>query len=341
MQGIELEREALDRLPHILADLFDAEPGPNALRPVAPDGGFDATLEDGAGRTWVIEVKGSSSPGVVAAAADRLQRLNIEGTPVLVVPFMTSGGARAAADRRLNWIDLSGNAELRGETFFISVRGRPNRFTSPGRRASPFAPKSSRVSRALLLDPERWWTQKDLSTETDLDPSRISRVVHSLDEKELLERVGARLRPRAPGLLLDAWAEDYRFDRHDIVTGHVSGAGVELARELDHRLTAAWDGHAFTGLAAAWLLDPYARFRLVSVYVEGDPRGAAAAAGVRSEIRGANVQIIGPDDRGVFDGVAQVDDVACVALPQVLLDLGHLPERAAEAAEHLRASKGW
>ncbi len=104
------------------------------------------------------------------------------------------------------------------------MQGRPNQFEARGRPASPFAPKSSRVARTLLLDTARWWRQKDLSEHTDLDPGRVSRVVRRLEDEQLLERQNSRLRPRDPDLLLDAWADDYRFDRHDIITGHLSAA---------------------------------------------------------------------------------------------------------------------
>lgn len=201
---------------------------------------------------------------------------------------------------------------------------------------SPFAPKSSRVARALLLDPERWWVQKELAEHTDLDAGRVSRVVRRLDDDELLARDGSRLRPRDPGLLLDAWSDDYRFDRHDIITGQLTGSGVELARELHQQLDDGDIEHAFTGLPAAWALDQFARFRLVSVYVTGDPRTVGDAIELRRNERGANVQLIGPDDRGVFDGQHSVDGLPCVAPVQVYLDLGHLPERASEAAEQLR-----
>jgi len=52
------------------------------------------------------------------------------------------------------------------------------------------------------------------------------------------------------------------------------------------------------------------------------------------------VQLIGPDDRGVFDGRRQADGLSCVAPVQVYLDLLHLPGRAAEAAEQLRLDGG-
>ncbi len=61
---------------------------------------------------------------------------------------------------------------------------------------------------------------------------------------------------------------------------------------------------------------------------------------LRRNDRGANVQLIGPDDRGVFDGGGDADGLPCVARVQVYLDLLHLPERATEAAEELRAGNG-
>ncbi len=336
MQPLKFEREAIHRLPGILAELFDDPESGQALVPQGTGDGVDSFMDAG-GRRWAIEAKTSSSPGTIASVAGHLQALADEDAiPVLVVPYMTPAGAKAAAARRINWIDLSGNASLRDEGLYVWVQGQPNAFATRGRPASPFAPKSSRVARTMLLDPAHWWRQKDLAQHTDLDRGQVSRVVQRLSDDELLDRDAGQLRPRDPDLLLDAWADDYRFDRHDIVTGHVSGSGMELARELNEQLARAETSHAFTGLPAAWALNPFARFRLVSVYVTGDPRAAADQVGLRRNERGANVQIVGPDDRGVFDGQRDADGLPVVAPVQVYLDLQHLPERAAEAAEHLR-----
>lgn len=336
MQVVQLEREALRRLPAVMAELFHEPLVERAVVPASGGRDVDAAIS-AAGRRWLIELKTSSSPGTVASAADQLAAFaNDSGVAVLVVPFMTPAGAKAADDRSLNWIDLSGNAHLRDRELYVRVQGRPNQFAGRGRPSSAFAPKSSRVARALLLDPQRWWVQKELSEHTDLDPSRISRVVRRLDHDQLLERDHLRLRPRDPYLLLDAWADDYRFDRHDIVTGHLSGSGVDLARAVSKRLGDADIEHGFTGLPAAWALERFARFRLVSVYVSGDPRKAADVVALRRNERGANLQVIGPDDQGVFDGRRVIDGLPCVTPVQVYLDLGHLPERAAEAAEQLR-----
>jgi hypothetical protein len=333
--GVRFEREALRLLTTILGDLLD-EPDVGPLQQQAPGSGLDAIIGS-RGRRWLIETKSAASPGVVASAAEQMANLAAhDGILTLVVPFMTPAGAKAAAERNLNWLDLSGNAHIRDENLYISVQGRPNQFAARGRPSSAFAPKSSRVTRALLLDPERWWRQKELSEHTDLDAGRVSRVVRRLEDDDLLARDGGLLRPRDRDLLLDAWADEYRFDRHDVIVGHLSGNGIELTHELDHRLSVASLDHAFTGLPAAWSLDRFARFRLNSVYVHGDPRAAADAIELRRNERGANVQLIGPDDRGVFDGRRNADDLPCVSPVQVYLDLLALPERGREAAEELR-----
>lgn len=333
--GRQFEREALRRLPAILEDLL-GEPHIGPPQPQAPNSGLDAIVED-RDRSWLIEVKSAASPGVIASAAEQMAAYNApDGIAVLVVPFMTPAGARAAAERDLNWLDLSGNAHIRAENLYVSVQGRPNQFAARGRPSSAFAPKSSRVTRALLLDPARWWRQKELSEHTGLDAGRISRIVRRLHDDDLLARDGALLRPRDRDLLLDAWADEYRFARHDIIAGHLSGSATELTRELDHRLHRAGVEHAFTGLPAAWALNRHARFRLNSVYVHGDPRAAADAIELRRNERGSNVQLIGPDDSAIFDGQQRIDDLPCVSRVQIYLDLLALPERAHEAAQELR-----
>lgn len=340
MQQIQVEREARRLLPHMLAE-FLRRPE-DAIAPTR-HGDVDLEFSDG-DRVWVAEVKSSSSPGVVDLAAQQIDRLRKgrgeDAICVLVVPYMTPGGAKAAEVHDLNWIDLSGNARVSEEGLRIWIQGRPNRFAGRGRPASAFAPKSSRIARTLLLEPSRWWRQTQLAEATDLDAGRVSRVVNRLEGDGLLERRGQQLRPRDPDLLLDAWSDDYRLDRHDIVLGHYAGNGIEMARELNSSWSEVDQHCAFTGLAAAWLHDGFAQFRMVSVYVSGDPRSVADAVGIRRNERGANVQIIGPNDRGVFDGESIVDGLPCVSPVQTYLDLLHLPERAADAAEHLRRSKG-
>ena len=272
MTPMAIEREAFRRLPAVLTDLLDEPASELAFHRLPADEQGDVVV-DVRGRQWIFEIMSSSRPGVVASAAAQLAtRAHRDGLCVLVVPFMTPAGAEAAAARDVNWIDLSGNAQIRDDSLYISAQGKPNHFVVRGRPSSPFAPKSSRIARAMLMEPQRWWRQKELSTATDLDDGNVSRIVRRLLDEELLERSEGSVRPRDPSLMLDAWNDDYRFERHDIILGHVSGSSIELAHDLHDRLVDAGVDHAFTGLPAAWQLDRFARFRLNSVYVAGDPR---------------------------------------------------------------------
>jgi hypothetical protein len=333
------ERRALRDLPGRLAELLDRPVEIFRPRPAGEDHEIVLAVSDDQDHRWLFEFKSSSAPGVIATAGEQLAHYAAaapDATAVLVVPYMTAAGAATAAERDINWLDLSGNAHIRDEGLYVQVQGHPNAFPSRGRPSSPFAPKSSRVARALLNDPARWWRQKDLVSATRLDDGRISRVVRRLADDQLLTRRGEELRPADPDLLLDAWADDYRFDRHEMVLGHHSGGGIELAREISTKLTGFDIDHAVTGLPAAWLLDPFARFRLVSIYVKGDPVTVADQLQLRRNERGANVQLLAPDDDGVMFGAQTLDGVPAVSPVQTYLDLRHLPERAAEAADHLR-----
>src|SRR5260370_41130637 len=148
---------------------------------------------------------------------------------------MSGAGGETADRMRLNWMDLSGNAHVRAGELHWRVRGRPDDLRPRGRPSSPFAPRSARVTRTLLLDARRWWVQKDLVSVTGLDDGSVSRIVRRLDEECLLERRDRELRPQDPDLLLDTWAQDYRIGNHDILPGHLSGSGLGLARGVAER----------------------------------------------------------------------------------------------------------
>ncbi|HST56229.1 MAG TPA: hypothetical protein VLJ42_10120 [Solirubrobacteraceae bacterium] len=83
---MEFEREAVHRLPSILAELFDERESARALISEPVDRGVDVVVDAG-GRRWVIEAKTSSSPGTVATVAERFAALALgDAVPVLGVP---------------------------------------------------------------------------------------------------------------------------------------------------------------------------------------------------------------------------------------------------------------
>ena len=96
--------------------------------------------------------------------------------------------------------------------------------------------------------------------------------------------------------------------------------------------------YAVTGLAAAWYWTQYARYRLSTMYLKAAPSTELLEAmEFRETPRGFNTWLVVPEDEGVFDGVSQIDGILFVHPVQVYLDLKSHPERAAEAAEEIRA----
>ncbi len=338
----QLERQAVDELPaRIEAWLGVPVRVEREVRRAGTK--FDLVIHTSTS-AFVFEVKGRDDLATLERAYHHLRaytELDASAVPVLVVPFMGPTGRGWAEERGLAWMDLSGNADVRAPGVRVLIEGKSNLFTSPGRPSTAFSPKGSRLARVLLADPERAWRQVELVGETGLSAGYVSKVVGRLLDDGLLARrgAGAVLSPK-PGLLLDAWAQDYNFSKHEVLRYHMVGrTGLKVLRGLAERLGEVDDLQwAATGLAAAWLQDGFADFRLVSAFVSRPPAEREAPA-LRRVDKGENVWLIVPNDEGVFHGVADNEGVPCVLPVQTWLDLAGHPERSEEAAEHLRSSR--
>lgn len=333
-------KDILDRVPDLLADLAKL-PVDNVKQKV----NADLLLRLGK-HLVVVKARGNARAGVVAQAAEQAREAAREvktgAIPLIAVPFMGDVGRRICRDYGVCFVDLSGNADIEGPGLRVHVAGKPNLFVQRGRPSSVFAPKSSRLTRILLQDPGRWWRQLDLAKEGQLGVGYVSRICGRLEEDRLVERDSdGRLRPRDPNLLLEAWRDQYDFRRHEIRPCHVaSRSGEELARRIVEACTGLGLAYALTGLAAAWLLAPFAEYRLVVVYLRtyATDKLLHRVKG-HEEKRGANLWLVRPNDEGVFQGAVPVNEMMCVSAVQAYLDLGDMPERAEEAAEHLRKER--
>ncbi|MCA9558621.1 MAG: MarR family transcriptional regulator, partial [Myxococcales bacterium] len=275
----------------------------------------------------VVEVKGSDAVAQLDAALRHLAALKAafpKMLPIVAAPFVGPKARAFLADRDASWMDLSGNADIRGPGVRVLIEGQPNRFAAPGRPSTAFSRKASRLSRAMLVEPSRWWQQKELAEATGLSDGYVSKVVRRLEDDGLVARRedDGQVQPASPSLMLDAWAQVYDFARHRVQRAHAVGrTGASVLQTLGDRL-AGVDGltWAATGLAAAWQWSRFADFRLVTVFVSR-PIGSLEALGLRPVDRGENVWLVAPRDEGVFYGAETVDGVRCAPPVQVYLDL--------------------
>ena len=335
-----LVRQAADRLAEIFGDLELAEDTHVTVH--NSDGRqWDAAFS-ASGLTFVVELKSSGSPGPVAAAIRRLETAKSsfpqEAVPLLAVPYMGEAAQELCARAKLSWLDLSGNARIIAPGIFYQNLGNPNRFRLAGRPESAFGPKGARITRRLLMEPTKAVMQRSLAASAGLDEGHTSRIVGKLLEAGLVHRGEGGIRVTDANVLLAAWREEYRFDRHDIIRGHIASRGGDLLiQAIAEILSRIGEPYAATALPAAWLWTRYAGFRLATVYLSAPPSaGLKDELGFREEARGANTWLVAPNDEGVFDGAELIDGIRCVHPVQAYVDLKDHPERAAEAAEELR-----
>ena len=293
---------------------------------------------------FALEWKSSGALGPVAHAVQQLKRetsdLPCSVIPLVAVPYMGEAGRAHCEQYGVGWLDLSGNTSIVAPGLYVEVLGHANRYRRPGRVESAFGPKGSRIARWLLMHPTEAARQRDLAVATGLDEGYVSRVIRKLAESELVVRRAGGIAIGDANRLLDAWHEEYRFDRHRLlIPGHIAAtSGDSLTRGIARTLTEGTVPYAVTGLAAAWAWTRYTSFRLSTVYLEEMPStGLTRALGFREEARGANTWLVVPNDAGVFHGADEVEGIRCVHPVQAYLDLKAHPERAQEAADEIRS----
>ena len=341
MQRI-FEKQSVSEVPRMLAHLLELPEDQVVITDGGKGPGRDFMVSAGK-YNFLVACKGSSALAslnpAVASLKQGSRNLDRNVLPLVVVPYMGETGRRFCDERELSWLDLSGNAHITAPGLLIHVEGRPNRFKSAGRPPNLFAPKSSRIVRQFLIQPDRAMNQRELSRTAALDEGYTSRIVRRFEETGLVARdEEGLLKPKDPEQLLDAWHEAYDFKKHHIIKGHIPArSGEDLLDRIAGVLEEQAPGYAATGLGAAWVYTHFANFRIATFYLP-DPPGEALSKGLgfREDERGANTWLVVPNDEGIFHGSEKRDGIRCVHPVQVFLDLKDHPERSSEAASRLR-----
>lgn len=289
--------------------------------------------------TFIAEAKKYSDVPQLASAIDQLsqhmEKENSDNFPLVIVPYMGEVGAEFCESNDVSWMDLSGNAHIDAGSIYIHVEGKPNRFKNPGRPSNVFAPKSSRVSRYLLVNSDEFSRQKTIAEETDLSRSYVSQIVGRLEEEDLILKKDSRIAVKDPEVMLEAWREKYDFGSHEVIKGTVpSKSGQETLRKVSTAFEKTSITYAATGLGAAWLYTEYANFRLCSFYLKKEPSPELLERiSFTQTSEGHNLWLIVPKDKGVMYGNEEIKGISSVHPIQLYLDLmrGH-PERAEDAA---------
>ena len=154
-----LEAEVPKRLAELLAVpqsrvKVQRQPAPGRGQP----GGVDLLVAVG-DFNFVVECKAKGEASAVAMAVRSVKeftgRLKKKTIPLVAVSYMGDVGKRLCEEAQVCWLDLSGNAHLVAPGLRVNIEGKPNQFKRLGRPRSVFAPKSARIARWLLVEPDR------------------------------------------------------------------------------------------------------------------------------------------------------------------------------------------
>jgi hypothetical protein len=291
-------------------------------------------------RRLLVECKSVGEPRYLAQAITVLKLASQQSPrnyPVVAAPYIGPEGQLLCREAGVGYLDLTGNAFLAFDGVLVDRRtdARPPRAKARLRRL--VSPRSSRILRVLLEQPEQTWTLARLAEEAGISLRTAHLVVNALDEKAFIEKRRGAIRLEKPGALLDLWAESYRLDQH---RQHTFYSFVRDPRELAARLARyARPAHmpcALTLHSGAALVAPFVRFAEVHAYVRGDVDAIAQALDLRPVDTGGNIHLLVPNDDGVFYRTRLIKQLPVVCNTQLYLDLLHFPARGREQAEALR-----
>jgi len=293
-------------------------------------------------QTMVVDVVSLGQPRQIRAAVTKMsevRKVMPAAYPVASSVYIGSQSAKILKDNGLGFVDLSGNCYLAFEHVLIEKDGKRNVRPSTRPLRSLFAPRATRVVRALLAEPGRAWRLEELAKAAAVSLGHSHNVVKRLEDLRWVERDEAqRIHLGKPADLLEAWCESYSYRTNEMASYFVS---ERVSRRLMADLAKAATGdnrrYAFTLSAGLSLVAPQTRLGGVHCYLEGDPAPIAAALGLHpaGEADGS-LHLLAPYDPGVFHGSLDKAGLKVVCLPQLYADLARYERRGAEQAEHLR-----
>jgi hypothetical protein len=99
----------------------------------------------------------------------------------LIAPSLSEVLVEHCRERGLSCLDLNGRQWIRAQGVLVDRKpSEERRYRPPLLPPDVFQPKSSRLVRALLSQPDRAWSQGELGERTGLSPGLVSRLVRHL-----------------------------------------------------------------------------------------------------------------------------------------------------------------
>jgi len=141
--------------------------------------------------TLIVESSSVGQPRQIRETITRLADVRRElpaAYPIVVADYVSPQSAALLKRSGLGYLDLSGNCYLSFDHVLIEKDGKPNLRPSTRPLRSLFAPRATRVTRVLLVDPQHAWRLEELAKSADVSLGHAHNVVKRLEDLSWVER---------------------------------------------------------------------------------------------------------------------------------------------------------
>ena len=269
-----------------------------------------------------------------------ISRQGRKGYPVIIAPYISELGREICKKTGVGFLDLSGNAYVDFDSFYMEIEGKPNRFKYPSEATGLFNPKAERILRFYLLkDPGKEVSgdsYRNITKEVGVSLGQLSKVNKKLDEFGLWLEQPEGLKIIDKMKLLDLWRENYRSERNEVLNLYSIMQVSQIEKQLVEFCKTKKIQYALTLFSGANRLAPFTRYNVATTYFSGDLEELKRDLELKEVPSGANLQIRVPYDEGVYYKAREVDSVRVANPMQIYLDLYNYAGRGREQAEFLR-----
>ena len=351
MKVNELIMLFIKQLPDLLPPDFTLEEGEREISAGQQRVDIRARLRTPT-RAWpiVIGIKNADRIAPIREAASQVKRSaqTQHAIPFVASVFLGERARAALKEEGVGYLDLAGNFYLKQGEIYIEKIVANNPFSKKPPLKNLFAPISSRITRALLVEPIRTWHVSELAKETEVSLGQASAVAKRMVAEEFLSwNSEGTLQLNDAATLLEAWKQVYPTygQQQCFLYSYEQGYDNVLASIIRKR--GELPPFAFAFFTGASFVAPFIRgLAKAQVYVEKkeDIEQWKRLLDVTQVVSGGNIELFLPYDKGVFYKpqimpVAELGDIPIVSTVQLYMDLFRNPARGAEQAEHLRETK--
>jgi hypothetical protein len=278
---------------------------------------------DGTSAVLLVEIKQRVSPRQAAEAASKLietsKRSRVAGV-LLISDYLSELSRKRLRTAGVNYLDLTGNTWIALERpgLLIETHG-SDQDPSPPRRGirSPKGAKAARIVRALC-DTRPPIGVRELARLTGSNPGYVSRILGLLVSEDLIQCGDAgQVAETNWQDLIRRWAKEYSLTGTNRAVPYLAPRGLDI---VTNRLRTYNETYALTGSFAVPAEASVAAGRLLTCYVN-DLDQTVDILEVRQAEAGANVLLLVPFDRVVYDRARKEDGLVKVALTQCAVDL--------------------